>query len=304
MNNAFLKLCALLPFLVFSIAISAGNDAEKEWKEMTSRLDGQFTLVCVKEAAPALEAFAAEICAANPAIRLKIQVLPSEQELWQALESGRAALALSDSPKPELLRTFTTTPLLVKGLTIVVNDVSPTNGITLSQFKNLLTGRPGKWGSASKEWRPYIIIPDEFKAPEAAATFGHSASCDCDACQKARRKKEFRTGQTGSPSPELAMSKERALSIVIQDVSAATLYDITEADGLPKGVKSLTIDGAKPDFSSIVAGSYPLGQVFFMVVPQNADEKTRNLAKALNCETFLKTLQPLGFAHSQSGNGK
>lgn len=141
------------------------------------------------------------------------------------------------------------------GIALIVHSSNPVNGLSLSEIKDIYTGKASYWSQLGGKSQKIVVISRDV----ASGTF--------ECFNKLALKK-----QRVRPDALLQASNAAVVSTVKQTPGAIGYVGLGY---LSSKVKPLVIDGVKPSVETVLRGTYPISRPLFMYT----DGKPKGLAK-------------------------
>ncbi len=168
----------------------------------------------------------------------------------QAAKTGASDFGLSSRElKESELAELTATPLALDGIAVVVSLENPVENLPLDQLYSLFTGRIHRWDALGGSG-PVAAIGREGGSGTRSG-FAKATGVEEDA----RYHQEL-------TSAGAVLEAVRANPHAVGYVSVAALDDT---------VKAVTVDGVPCTPETVVDGSYPIGQTFYIVTRKGAE---------------------------------
>lgn len=174
----------------------------------------------------------------------------------ELVKSGDAHVAVTDRPE----RSLKTVPIAWDGIAVIVNFTNPVKEVTLSQVKDLFTGKITSWSALEGADQSVEVLP---RAPEDNIQPGFETSLGIVG--------QFRS--TGKP----VRTDERALRAVSGRDRAITYISLTAAlkaqtDGIP--IRILTIDKVEAGSPTVKNGQYKLRRPVLLLTAERPNPLT------------------------------
>lgn len=219
-------------------------------------LVGQITVAGYGPEHPVVQDLARAFEKANPGVAVEVRWHRNLKAV-QLVKSGRAEIAVTGAPDPELAATR----IAWDGIALVVNFTNPIKSLSRDQAADLLGGNITRWSGVDGPDRIVHVIT---RPPDRNIDLG--------------LREALALNGERPPNAETIRSDQRALSAVSGDDRAITYMSLKAAlaavrDGIP--IKILFVDGVEPEEPTVSNGRYTLRRPVLLLTSREPDTVTR-----------------------------